>query len=260
MAEFLNQFMELKKYLVSDEEFQDPKNTDDISAHLKALSKAVKKTTHDPILNQENFKFSREVLEDHVSETERVFRMGNKSYARWMTNSTLGICMSCHTQMPTQPRQFPVFMKSNFFTSDFDQAKFMFATKNFEGANKIYEEIVMDFPGNHVSADRLEKSIQRLVSYHIRIKRDLKAAKSTIAQFQKNKQLPEFLIRNFTAWNEQLDRWKNKKLPEVAIVQPKEINDFAEKNLSIEANESPGRSTGAGRLHRLPRLARHKDR
>ncbi len=238
MAEFLDEFIGLKKYLVSDDEFQDPKNFVEISTHLKKLAKAVKKTSHDETLNQENFKFSREVLEDHVSETERVFRLGNKSYARWMTNSTLGICMSCHTQMPTDSRQFGIFFKANYFTSDFDQAEFMFATKNFEGANAIYQGLVTGFPKNNLSADRLEKSAQREILYLIRIKRDLVAAKSLLNKFRQNKQLPEFLLRNLDSWTEQISLWQEKKLPDLAKASSKEIVGFAEKNLSIDANQS----------------------
>lgn len=237
MSEFLTQFISLKKFLVSDEEFQDPKNAAEISKHLKELSIAVKKTQHDPILNQENFKFSREVLQDHVSETERVFRLGNKSYARWMTNATLGICMSCHTQMPTQSRHFPVFLKADFFTSNFDQAEFMFATKDFEGASKIYKKIIKGFPKNNLSAEKLDKSIQREISYQIRIKRDLGAARAAIAEFRQQKQLPQDMLKNLASWDKQLKKWQTKKLPDVAKAQPQEIANFAQKNLSLETNQ-----------------------
>ncbi len=238
MSEFLDQFLGLKKHLVSDEEFQDPKNFSTISAHLKALSKAVKKTAHDPILNQENFKFSRDVLEDHVTETERVFQLGNKAYARWMTNSTLSICMSCHTQMPTQERLFAVFVKPNFFVSEFDQAEFMFATKNFSGASKAYRSLVVGYPKNALSQDKLEKCVQRELSYQLRIKRDFEAAKSAMVEFRKNKQLPEFLIRNLDAWTEQVGQWQKKKLPNVSTAKPEDIITFAKENLSIDANKS----------------------
>ncbi len=238
MTEILNQFMGLKKYLVSDEEFQEPKNAAAISEHLKNLAATVKKTAHDPTLIKDNYKFSRDVLEDHVVETERVFRLGNKSYARWMTNSTLGICMSCHTQMPTTQRDVHVFMKSNNFSSKFDQAEFMFATKNFEGANKIYEKIITDFKKSDDGSSNLEKSIQRELAYHIRIKRDFAAAKALISEVQKNKQLPEFVTRNLSVWKDQIGKWQGIELPKVESGNSKDILKFTEERLSTKANHS----------------------
>lgn len=237
MAEFLDQFMALKKYLISDEEFQDSKNSEDISMHLNDLVKAVKKTAHDPQLNQENFKFSRQTLEDHVTETERVFRLGNKAYARWMTNSTLGICMSCHTQMPTSGRNFSVFMKSDYITSEFDRAEFMFATKNFEGASQMYQKLISDYPKSNLSPDRLEKSVRRELAYQIRIKRDFNAANSLVESFKKNNDLPLFLKTNLKEWGEQLTQWKNKKLPVASEVSSEQLAKFAEQSLSVDLNK-----------------------
>lgn len=238
MAIFLDELIGLKKFLGSDDEFIDSKNTEKISMHLRGLAKAIKNTAHDPLLRQENFKFSREVLEDHVTETERVFRLGNKSFARWMTNSTLGICMGCHTQLPTQSRKFALFFKSGFFTSAFDEAEFMYATKNFEGADKIYRDLILGFPKNNLSPDRLDRSVQRVLTYRIRVARDLPSVKSTIVEFRKNKQLPEFILRNLDAWSEQTTLWQEKKLPDPMTAKSREIITFAEKNLSFDTNQS----------------------
>jgi hypothetical protein len=238
MNEFLQHLTKLKKYLVSDEAFQNPKNTSEISSELKAFSEAVTKTKHDPVLIQENFKFSREILEDHIAETERVFRLGKKSYARWMLGSTLGLCMSCHTQMPTPGFSFDAFTNSKFFTSDFDQAEFLFAIKDFDKAATIYRRIVANFPTNNISSQQLEKCVRRPLIYRLRVRRDRQGAKNLINEFLNNKKLPEFVERDLKVWNEQLTKWEKRKLPNPASASSREIKQFAEKNLSLEANES----------------------
>jgi hypothetical protein len=236
MTDILDNFISLKKFLVSDEEFQDPHNAAEISTYLKNLDRAVQKTAHDPILNQENFKFSREVLEDHIHETERVFRLGNKSYARWMMNSTLGVCMSCHTQVPTTDREFTVFLRSDYFTSEFDKADFMFATKNFEGANQVYKSIVAGYPKIYYSSDKLEKSVQRDLIYQIRVKRDLLTAKQDVNDFLKNDKLPDFLVRNLKTWRDQLSLWITDGLPNIQDMKPKKIIEFAQAKTELTQN------------------------
>lgn len=242
MHQFLDQFIGLKKYLVSDDEFQDPKNAGDIAIHLKNLAEAVKITKHDQILNQENFKFSRAVLEEHITETERVFRLGNKAYARWMTGSTLGICMSCHTQVPTRDYKFSIFLKSDYFTSDFDRAEFMYATKNFDGAVELYKGLIAGYPKNYQSADRLEKSIQRALIYHIRVKRDFTEARKDINEFLKNKELPEFLNRNLKVWDAELGNWSKRKLPAFDKMKPNELDQFVANNYTFDTNRNRANS------------------
>lgn len=238
MAEFLEHFAALKKHLVSDDAFADLKNADEISSHLKDLAKAVKQTKHDPILNQANFKLSREVLEEHVVETERVFRLGNKSYARWMTNSTLGICMSCHTQVPTQDRKLKDFLKAENFTSDFDQAEFMFATKNFEGAVKLYQKLVASYPKRALSADRLDQCVQRVLLYQVRVQRDLTAAQREVSEFLKNKKLPEYMLQNLRTWQGELTAWSKKKRPSFDKLNVEQIDQEVRKSLGSGSQQS----------------------
>lgn len=234
MGEFLDHVISLKKFLVSDEEFLDPDNSQTISKHLNGLSQAVKSSEHDPMLNQGNYKFTRKVLEEHVLETERVFRLGNKSYARWMMNSTLGICMGCHTQVPTTERRFAVFVKPDYFTDEADRADFLFATKNFEGARQIYKKLVKNYPANHVSTDNLEKSVRREFLYQLRIQRDYASAYNSLTEFQKNLELPEFLRRYLSDWEHQLSEWKKSGGPDISKLKENDLILFAKQNVSLE--------------------------
>ena len=70
------------------------------------------------------------------------------------------------------------------------------------------------------------------------MQRDLKGAQSAIEKFKKNKQLPEFLSRNLEAWHKQLVQWQEIKLPDARKAKASAILNFAEKNLSLNANIS----------------------
>ena len=240
MQDFLVTLTALKAYISSDAEFINQKNYASILKGLKELSTAAKNTKHDPKLLQENFKFSRQVLEDHLVETERVFGTGNKIYARWMMNSTLGICVSCHSQIPTNSRQKSPFLVSKVYSSDFYQADFLFATRDFEGASQIYRKLIKDYPKSGANFERLELSVGRELSYCLRIKRQLPVCRERIKDFLKNKELPESISKRLNGWDGQLAKWSEIELPNPKSTKEAEINKFAEVNLSSEAYQTAG--------------------
>lgn len=234
MDEFLSHLVALKKFMISEEKFADPKNELEISMHLNQFVEAASQAQHAPLLNQENFRFSRQVLKTQLSETARVFRLGNKTYARWMLNSTISICLTCHSQMPTPSRTFKEFENHKTFTSEFDQAEFLFATRAFDKAAEMYDRLITGFPTSTDRIDQLEKSLERQIAFYSRIKRGPKEALTKISQYQKNKKLPAFLLKNMEAWSRQLKTWSLQKDVNPRSASESEIVTFAEANLDSE--------------------------
>src|ERR1039457_1074491 len=89
MGKMLSHMVALEPFSVSDEKFTNKKNFEEIDLHLKKITWLAKQAAHDPQLQVPGYRISQEVLQGHVAETEKVFRAGNKQYARWMFNSTL---------------------------------------------------------------------------------------------------------------------------------------------------------------------------
>jgi hypothetical protein len=232
---FFAEILALEKYFVSESKFIDPKNAPEITAHLKRFSELAKDAVHDPQLAQENFRFSRQVLQDHIAETERVYRLGNKYYARWMMNSTLSVCMSCHTQLPTASRRFEQLGAATVFPSQFEKAEFLFATRAFDKGSEIYNNIIIGYPANKVPIDQVDKAMERQLAYFTRIKRSPTEGIAVLEKYQKAKNLPPYLQKNIAAWIEQFKTWKK----EGDGIDPKTASDeqvlsFAKKNLKSE--------------------------
>jgi len=237
MSSFLEHVLGLKKYLSSDEEFKNTKNASDIEGHLKGLAAKVKEVSHDPVMTSENFKFSRKVLEDHVVETERVFRLGNKSYARWMANSTLSICMSCHMQLPTQSRKMKDLTEPRRFKSDFEYADFLFSTRDFVGAHKIFEKLISGFPQTQVTADQVETAIQREVGYFTRILRSPQQGVDALSKYLLNASLSEFDRSTLNGHLEQFRKWRKIKLPDPNTATAAEVISFVKKHIGKNENQ-----------------------
>jgi hypothetical protein len=234
MFKMLAELSLLKTYFVSQEKFADPKNSKIISDSLKEFTNLAKQARHNPDLLKENYKFSSEVLEEHIAETARLFKSGNKSFARWQLASTVSVCMSCHTQIPTKNRTFVDFNNYKMFTSTFDQAEFLFASRAFDQAFFLYDLIIDGYPKNHITLDQVETALDRQLTYYSRIKRNPTEAIAKIKLHQKNKEFPEFLQTNFKIWITQFEKWKNQTMPDPKKATDKEILEFAKKNIDTK--------------------------
>ena len=201
MHKIFQNMQDLLPYMASEEKFSDPKNSKFISEKLKDSATTIKKVKHADQLNSPTIKISREVLEKHFSEIERVFRLGNKSFARWQLNSTLPLCMSCHTQSPSGSRHWDLAELTKGSASSFDKAELLFMGRDYESAMKLYDEVINGFPENKARIMDVEKSIERKIVIFSRVKRDFKAGISNLdSNLKKNKNLPEFVVKNVKAW------------------------------------------------------------
>ncbi len=234
MEQFLTQLIALKSYFVSEEKFVDPQNSAEISLLLKKFAEVAKKSKHDPVLNQDSFKFSRHVLEDHITDTERVFRLGSKSYARWKLKSTVSVCMSCHSQVPTANRSFGEFGNSKMFSSEFDQAEFLFATRAFDKAYDLYDKVIEGFPKNSYKADQVKAALERQVAFHSRLQRDPTKALAALKKHQKNKNLPKPLIKNIAAWISQFETWDKQPVFDPKTATDQEVVKFAKRTIEAK--------------------------
>lgn len=232
MSGFLEQLNAVKKYMVSETRFADPKNKVEISEHLKQFSQIADATMHDPQLQLDNFKLSRDVLVKHIHETEKIFREGNKDYARWMLNSTVYVCMSCHTQTPSADKRPLLETDSGNYFSQFEQAEFLFASRSFSEASRIYDLIIRGMVND--ANPEVEKSLQRQVAYFARVKRAPKQAIKTLNEYLKLKNTPDYIRRDLVNWISQFEKWKNGKDIDPARASGEAIIDFAKSQIGSD--------------------------
>ena len=225
MHEILVHIEALRPYMADDVEFRDKKNEEKIKDHLQALKKLIKSAKHSDELTTPTLSISRQVLEDHFAEVERVFRIGNKSYARWALSSSLPICMSCHTQTPSASRSWdPITSKK--YADDFEHGEYLFAARNFDSALEYYDKVIDGYPGNKIKTQNLETALERKMAIFARVKRDFAAGVTSVERSQKNKDLPEFLVRNLAAWKGLFQMQKDKKMPDPKTATDKEIKEY----------------------------------
>ena len=228
MQQFLSELLSMRKYMVSDKRFADPKNESEISSHLKQMAKLSAEASHTPMLSLENFKMSREVLVNHMAETERVYETGNKSFARWMLNSTIYVCMSCHTQLPAVTTAKLQMKDDGSYFSEFEQAEFLFAARSFQDALRLYENVIEKSTEENFDVDR---SLERIVIYYSRISRDAKTAIEKLEKYRLIKKMPQGLRTLLIEWIAQFKVFEAMDFSGVSAWSNKDVLKFARKNL-----------------------------
>jgi hypothetical protein len=231
MHQFLGHMSALKPFIANEGKMFDPKNDAMIRKELRGLVETARETHYSPTLQKPGLRFSREVLSGHVQETERMFKKGKKEYARWMLQSTLGICMSCHTQMPATSKSFEVLASVDQFMSPFEQAEFLFATRQFDKALEMYDKVIRQFPKGKVGSDQVEDALERQVAYFTRIKRDPKGGKAYLQKALTNEDLPFHARTNIRAWMALFNEWEKEKTPDMKTISEDDLRAYVKKSL-----------------------------
>jgi hypothetical protein len=219
MNAFLVELTALKKYMVSETKFNAQENEAEIALHLKEFTRLAKEARHSPELNAPNFTFSREILEDHISDTERLFRAGKKTFARWQLNATVSVCASCHSQLPASSRAFSDFKDTKLFANDLDKAEFLYSTRAFEEALPLYRKVIDK--GTIFEADT---AIQRELTYYLRIKRDPKAAVPVMIDHSLNAKLWPTIKSQVQNWISQLEYLSKQPAPDFSKMTKKQFD------------------------------------
>lgn len=239
MNEMLKELSELKPYYVDEDMFIDPKNAEKIGSHLKKLTELSKIAKHATDLQSTNYKFSQHVLESSLTNTEKLFRFGNKSFARWQLGSTISVCMGCHTQMPNPASALISFKDEAPFKSKFDQAEFLFSTQSFEKSLVLFSQIIADFPLNNYEPREIETAFEKELLYYLRVRRNPKEAIDKFKAQLQNPKIPFYVRTNVLDWISSLELLVKEPAVDPAKMNDKEILKFASRYLEPK-NSSGG--------------------
>ncbi|HEY8272014.1 MAG TPA: hypothetical protein VIG33_14075 [Pseudobdellovibrionaceae bacterium] len=234
MDQMLNEIFNLKPYIVSPEAFSDPKNAQKIDASLKKMVALSVKINHEDKIHKTGFQISGKVLNQQLKEAQIVFNSGSKDYSLWMFKSTLGVCMSCHTQLPAVSTQFMSQNQSKVLSNPFEEAEFLFIIRNFKESMKLYLSALNGYPKNVVSADDLEKVLYRQLYYYVRVQRDLTELAKVLDEDRKNKSLPPHFISKVKGFKTAVLKMQDEKYPHFTAAQTAQLRQYVEKSLKEE--------------------------
>jgi hypothetical protein len=216
MHALVREISSLEKFLFSEQKFLAPENTDAIRSSLESMKHHLSELQEhgtfkdDPVLAT-----NLALLTRHMSDTARAFTEGNKHYARYMLQSSLQMCIACHTRKKVQ---YDFALPVDADAPLIDQGDFYFATRQFDKGRAAYEAAVKTYPSDKVDSYALRKALLSLAVYYARVKEDPKAGASYFASVSKQPGLPLYLQKEDGAWARDFASWgkEKHKLPEQA--------------------------------------------
>lgn len=231
MDQMMEQVFVLKPLIASETSFNDPANAARISQALENMVALSRQVNHEERIKQTGFQVPGKILTQQLEEVEAVFLKGNKDYALANLRSTLGVCMSCHTQLPAVSTRFTTLNQTQVLTDPFEEAEFLFLIRNFDSAMKLYGEVIQGYPRNKAEPDDLEIALYRQIYYYVRVARDMKTLSLALRRNSENTQLPERLQTQIKGFIAAVDAVQGEPYPHFTDASGVQLRNYAQTQL-----------------------------
>lgn len=203
------EILALEKFLVSDAEFANPANEGAIRKSLGSMDAHIGHLGEGAFADDPALRVNLSLLKQQVKDAQRSFTEGAKPFARYMLQSSLQLCIACHTRKKAPEFAWPEVEGEGI--SPRDKAEYYFATRQFEKGRAVHEALVAGYPGNQLSPWDLQKSLTSLAVYYARVKEDPAAGARYFAQAGEQEALPIYLRQQLQAWAEEFRAWSKEK-------------------------------------------------
>ena len=234
MQNFYLSMEKLNQYIVDKNVFIDPKNNAVIDEALKDFNKKIVEIKKDNTMNADDLKFRFKLLAEGLAEAESTFKSGSKDYSYWVLKSTLNNCFACHTQKGLGETNYTLVVNSK--VSDFNKAEFLFLYRNYTEANKIFEQILTNYPKDSITFEMAETSLNRLMFYQARVLKNDENNLALLNRLIKNENLPSFLRNNILAWRKYLTIKKFRILEDEKIKSAADLKKFIDSRNAIASH------------------------
>jgi len=134
---------------------------------------------------------SQLVIKDQFEQAKFLLTRNKAEAARGKILSSLNLCISCHAQSPDR-KQGQLFTAKDYQKlklSDVDRADVMFLTRDYEDAMNLYLKVIKNLKKND-DEEKIFRSLEKVLIYYIKIKKDQNMALTFFSGFKKN--YPQF--------------------------------------------------------------------
>jgi tetratricopeptide (TPR) repeat protein len=240
----------LQRYLLSEAAFADPKNekairssVESMRRHVGALDDKKGPFAEDPALRANAGQLAR-----HLEGVSRTFRSGDKNFARYMLQSSLSMCVACHTAGKVK-YDFHLPEGDGLNAPPLERANYLFATRQFDKGKDLYEKLVDGYPENKAERTDVQKALNALAVYYVRVKEDPKAGASYFSAIAKESWASENDRQEFKAWADYLKAWSEE--PAAKLEGDEGLLGEARRVLNGDDLTAIGKGTGAEYVRRL---------
>lgn len=209
MHAFAAEITTLQKFLLTDADFAAPANEAAIRKSLASLEGHLEHLGTGAFANDPALKVNYGLLQHHIKDANRVFREGGKSFARYMVQSSLQLCIACHTRKKAADFAWPDVEAKDI--PQLDKADYLFATRQFKRGVEVYESVAAGFPANRVGQAGLRKALLALAVYYARVAESPKDGARFFGEASARDDFPLYLREELGAWAKEFTAWSKEK-------------------------------------------------
>jgi len=234
------------------EGFEDPQNQSRVAEALEILDR------HSSALSQHGA--SRDAAFAHLSRSLSInvrdlrlrYGAGHRREARYLVQTLTETCVACHSRLPaTSAPRSEAFVR-DIAASELpleQRAKLAYATRQFEAALGLYEEMLSS---QQLSATEIDMGshLDDYLELVIRVQRDPERARAALKRFSQRDDLSSALAQEVRSWLAGLARIASKPRPEDRLAAARALVNASEKNVD-ERIRLVEHLEASGLLHRM---------
>jgi hypothetical protein len=212
MYELRSILSELLPDLISDEQFNSPKNFERIEKNAKKLADLTHGMPGDklPVDADPSITFIAGLFKDEILLAYNHLINGHRQYARAVLKSVPRYCIACHTRFSSSLDLSSLQQKiPKILETSLEKAEFFDATWQFDKALDEFQKILDD--PLMASDHQLEwqGAAYYAIATTVRVKRDPDRALAVVNRVINSTAAPLFLKQDARHWQESLQQWKN---------------------------------------------------
>jgi hypothetical protein len=214
MDELRSVLSELLPDVISDQQYNSPKNFGRIEKNTKKLTEL----THD--MPEEKLSGNKDasiaiisgLFKDQILLAYGHLMNGHRAYARSILKSVPRYCIACHTRsastldLSSLQKEVPKVLQTSL-----EKAEYFDATWQFDKAFEEFQKILTD-PQN-VKDHELEwqRAVYYAIATSVRVKRDPERAMTIVDLILNSTEAPQFVKREAHQWQISLQQWKDEE-------------------------------------------------
>jgi tetratricopeptide (TPR) repeat protein len=244
MDQTMDNLVALVPYLQNELKFKQKKNEKEIQKYLELLVSSLKNAKHVEELNKPGFTPSFKIIKDNLEEALFSFQHSNKDFARLRINSSMGLCMSCHSQLPEDLFSGYILntrkVNRKSFNSAYEYANFLLILRKYEDSLTNFIKYIEDSAkkkDNYYFSKSLDNAFQKILVINTKILKDPKKALSALSKVQKI--APSYLKEDIDSWIKDLKEWDKGKMSQylkkekMKVLLEKTIKDVQDSDYEI---------------------------
>ncbi len=240
MLQFRQTLQELAPYLSSFDKFDADQNHRYIEQRLDRFVELGQHRSELTLADIPDYGLTLETLFQLLSQLQQSFHAGHKERARMLLQSTVGVCISCHSRLPVGA---PIFSGDDTtewvqaIPNPVERARLLFAFRRFGDAEAVLRRAIQGYPSNGIHVYELVRTLDYLATIYTRVDGDPALASKRFAEIVHRGNLPRFVQEDLEVWLGAFRLWQAEQPFDIDNAQDAEVLTRVEEILGPAANQ-----------------------